>query len=340
MKRYKAREGDFIETSESLIFDVKGLVHPPDRVIAYIRYFPDKSGNRKRGNTFYRKIYSLKEREEFLKTSHPQYRFYDQVYGRWLEGVPAKNIIRHHKPTDRLLALKEKKYLHLIEKQTLAFTQQLYEASKVPFQEIGVSGSVLVSIYTEDSDIDLVVYGKENCRKIHDALKRLLKENENPISPYDIEGLKKLYEFRVKDTKTSFKDFMKTEKRKTCQGRVFDKDYFIRFILDWSEVEEEYGDRRYEPLGKAKIEARIIDHSNAIFTPCMYKIADCRFVGKKLVARIDEISSFRGRFCEQAVKNEMIIAQGTVEKVVEKNGGSYHRLVLGEHPSDFMILKD
>ena len=337
---YKAREGDFIETQEGLIFDVKGLVHPPDRVIAYVRYFPDKSGNRKRGNTFYRKIYSLKERERFLKTSYPHYRFYDQVHGRWLEGVPVKDITRHHKPADGLLALKEKKDLHFIEKQTLAFTQQLREASKVPFHVIGVSGSVLVSICTEDSDIDLVVYGKENCMKIHDALKKLLKEKENSISPYDIEGLKKLYKFRVKDTKTSFKDFVKTEKRKTYQGRVFDKDYFIRFILDWSEVEEEYGDRRYEQLGKAKIEARIIDHSNAIFTPCTYKITDCRFVEKKLVARIDEISSFRGRFCEQAIKNEMIVAQGTVEKVVKKNGGSYYRLILGEHPSDFMILKD
>jgi predicted nucleotidyltransferase len=26
------REGDFIETTEGLIFDVKGLVHPPDKM--------------------------------------------------------------------------------------------------------------------------------------------------------------------------------------------------------------------------------------------------------------------------------------------------------------------
>ncbi len=42
------REGDFIETHEGLVFDVKGLVHPPERVIAFLRYYPSPKGKRKR----------------------------------------------------------------------------------------------------------------------------------------------------------------------------------------------------------------------------------------------------------------------------------------------------
>ncbi|MBD3350653.1 MAG: hypothetical protein GF364_04115, partial [Candidatus Lokiarchaeota archaeon] len=38
----QALEGDFIETKESLIFDVKGIKHPKNHVIAYLRYFPLK----------------------------------------------------------------------------------------------------------------------------------------------------------------------------------------------------------------------------------------------------------------------------------------------------------
>jgi hypothetical protein len=33
-------EGDFIETYDHLIFDVKGFLHPKDRIIAFLRYVP------------------------------------------------------------------------------------------------------------------------------------------------------------------------------------------------------------------------------------------------------------------------------------------------------------
>ena len=45
----KACEGDLIETFDGNIFDVKGFVHPLDRVIAFIRFTPDSSGDRRRG---------------------------------------------------------------------------------------------------------------------------------------------------------------------------------------------------------------------------------------------------------------------------------------------------
>ena len=44
----QAIEGDFVETIDSLIFDVKGFLHPPDRTIVYLRYVADPSGERQR----------------------------------------------------------------------------------------------------------------------------------------------------------------------------------------------------------------------------------------------------------------------------------------------------
>jgi len=57
------------------------------------------------------------------------------------------------------------------------------------------------------------------------------------------------------------------------------------------------------------------------------------------VSSLKEITSFRGRFCEQAEKGEIVTAQGKVEKVVEKDGTEFFRLILGAKPSDFMISK-
>ena len=81
MRSLRAREGDFIETREGLIFDVKGLVHPPDRVVAYLRYLEDPSGDRRRGDKTYTKVYSLSDREKTLRNRYPQYLFYDPIFG-------------------------------------------------------------------------------------------------------------------------------------------------------------------------------------------------------------------------------------------------------------------
>ena len=86
-------EGYFIITHDNHIFEVKGFLHPKDRVIAYLRYIPDKQGNRisKEGITF-RKIYSLGKREKYLKKNYPQYLWFDQIQGRMLQSVPLKDI--------------------------------------------------------------------------------------------------------------------------------------------------------------------------------------------------------------------------------------------------------
>jgi predicted nucleotidyltransferase len=42
---FKAREGDLIETRSNAFFDVKGLVHPPRKVVAFIRFFPNPKGD-------------------------------------------------------------------------------------------------------------------------------------------------------------------------------------------------------------------------------------------------------------------------------------------------------
>jgi predicted nucleotidyltransferase len=91
-------------------------------------------------------------------------------------------------------------------------------------------------------------------------------------------------------------------------------------------------------MGHAKIKAEIEDDSEAIFSPCCYKIKN---VSTREGVRfpIEEIASFRGRFCEQARVGEVVIAQGKVEQVTDnKQRLEYFRLLLGNKPTDYMIL--
>ena len=83
----RAREGDLLETHEGLIFDVKGLVHPPKKIIAFLRYYPDTNGDRVRKGIRYKKIYSLKARYKFLETNYPQYLFNDKIFKHYFRSV-------------------------------------------------------------------------------------------------------------------------------------------------------------------------------------------------------------------------------------------------------------
>ncbi|MEM1536899.1 MAG: DNA polymerase subunit beta, partial [Candidatus Bathyarchaeia archaeon] len=106
------------------------------------------------------------------------------------------------------------------------------------------------------------------------------------------------------------------------------------------EIGERYGGIHYRNCGYAKIEADVVDDLEAIFTPCTYKIENVKVIEGPKLQPIKEIVSFRGRFCEQARKGETIVAQGKIEHVMDNRSGSeYFRLILGNRPEDYMILK-
>ncbi|MCS7095715.1 MAG: hypothetical protein RMK50_01400 [Nitrososphaerota archaeon] len=339
-RNMQAREGDLIETVENVIFDVKGLVHPRDKVIAFPRFIPDLKGTRKRRGMSYGKIYSLDERVEYLREKLPHYIFYDPIFDETLCVVPWDNIKKVYKPTARLKALRIGRKLDDLELKALQFLSILKEKSGVSWSKMGISGSLLVGMHTEKSDIDPVIYGSENCRKVHSTLQKLLENGDTPFKPYNVDELRILFEFRSKDTKMNFSDFVVVESRKTCQGKFMGKDYFIRFVKDWNEIEEKYGDMQYKNCGYAKIEATVTDDSEAIFTPCKYKIDNVKIIEGPKLHPISEIVSFRGRFCEQARKNETVIAAGKIENVKDhKRAVEHYRLLIGNKPSDSMILK-
>jgi predicted nucleotidyltransferase len=253
--------------------------------------------------------------------------------------VPINTIKKHYKPIEKLRLLRTSHKLGGLERKAVQLAEALKEAADIPWSAIGISGSVLVGLYTSKSDIDPVVYGVENCRRAYAALENLLKDDASKFKPYSRGELQALFDFRSKDTIMSFEDFARVEKRKAFQGMFDGTDYFIRFVKDWSQLSEQYGDVCYKNSGYAKITATTADDSEALFTPCTYRIENVTVAEGAKLEPIREIVSFRGRFCEQARKGEAVTAQGKVERVTNtKTGKEYYRIILGNKPADYMVL--
>jgi predicted nucleotidyltransferase len=335
----RAREGDLIKTTSSVVFDVKGLIHPADKIVAFPRFIPSPQGTRKAKDSTYDKVYNLVDRFKYLQENHPDLIVFDSVFGETMCEVPISDIAEHYKPEEKLWSLRSAKDLTVLENKALQLAETLKAEEKIPWSSIGISGSIMAGLTTEKSDIDPLVYGVENCRKAYAALQKLLKDERSGFKPYSRVELGELFDFRSKDTQMSFEDFVLVESRKAFQGKFMGTDYFIRFVKDWREISEQYGDVCFKNSGYAKITARIADGSESLFTPCTYLLADVEVAEGPKLEPITEIVSFRGRFCEQAANGEAVEAQGKVELVTDrKTGNEHYRLILGGKPADYMVL--
>jgi hypothetical protein len=263
---------------------------------------------------------------------------FDPVFNQWLGEVPVKLVKKHYKPQEFLSQLRRKSSLDELEEQALALAELLHRKASVSWSALGVSGSVLVGLHTPKSDIDLIVYGSESCRKVHNALTLLFRDQRSSVRPYDEQDLRALFDFRSTDTAGKFEDFVRTESRKVLQGKFHEKDYYIRCVKNLDEITETYGSINYQPVRDAKVHGTVVDDSEMIFTPCTYVIGDVKPLMSQPKRPLRHIVSFRGRFCEQARKGERIVAQGTMEQVTTQGREQYFRLVLGNKPSDFMVL--
>ena len=333
-------EGYYLETRERLFFAVKGLEHPPDRVIAVLRYAPDpEKGDREKGAVRYRRYYHFSEQKQFLQAFYPEYLAYLPTFQATLQSVPRSLVRRIYDPRRRLEQMMQATALEALEQDAADFAGILQAQAEVPRPAIGITGSLLVGLHTENSDLDIVVFGTENCEKVHKALRNLLDtQSVRELRRLDTRGLEELYAERILDTRMDFRDFAAAEKNKVNQGRFRERRYFVRFVKNALEVNEIYGDLRYSPVGRARISASIADDGEAIFTPCRYKLTHVRSLEGPQIPDLNEIVSFRGRFCEQARTGDPVIATGTVERVQSTRGEAWHRLLLGNSREDSMVV--
>jgi predicted nucleotidyltransferase len=99
MSIIEAIEGDYIETKkEKFYFDVKGLHHPDDYIICFLRFFPHPEGERMKNGIKYKKIYKLNERYALLRKEYLKFLFFSKELDLETQGVYKEEIKKVYTP--------------------------------------------------------------------------------------------------------------------------------------------------------------------------------------------------------------------------------------------------
>jgi len=317
------REGDLLETKEGLIFHVKGTQHPKDGAIAFLRYVPSDKGNRYKDGTNYTKIYSLNQKFDYLENNFPKYVRFSEKLQRKIQFVKKSEIKKVYDPSEKLNELLESTHLSELEEKVVKFTKMLID-SGISRGSLGVTGSILAGVQNKKSDIDMIGYGEKEGRKIYSALKKL-KETNPQISWYNSKNSLRMAKFRWGKTEIPTELFSEIEKEKVLHGLFQNKDYFFRLVKDY---ENNIESKSFSKKEKRTIKAKIENAEESIFTPNHYKI-------EKNPKSIKKLTSYRGRFTEQAEEGDTIVARGRIEDVAP-NGKKFKRLILGK-PDEYIL---
>ncbi len=328
---------DFIETEDGFLFCVIGNVHPPDKVISYLKYIPTREETKwKGGDEFFDRIlpfYSavgISMTRKVIEENHPHYLVWDDVLGIEMIEVPRSDIKKHLLPEQRIEEILSNQ-LDELERETAELVTILSEESGVPTSAFGVTGSILLKIHNPIySDIDLIVYGKDNSFKVRDSIKRLIEESTQfyrPSGKVLEEWARELIEVQP----LSLKEAM-ILRGKDKWDRLFFKErqFSMHPVLREDETAERYGDRIYKGEGLVEIRAKVKNNEYSLFMPAVYEVEEVQILNGPAVDDIREVTSFESIYSDIADKGEWIRVFGKLEKVFDRRvGREYHRVVVG-----------
>lgn len=312
IKDWVPADGDTIATKEGFILNVFGYEHPQNRVFAFLKYIPSKfktlfqieflERTWKYGQLeLFRaeKLYTAKNYQVFLETfrkNFPSYVYFCPFRGKYVISAPLSSIEKVYVPRDCLASIIKQKRHDSLQKMTLDFVNLLSDESGIAIEDFGVHGSIALNMHSSKSDIDIVVYGAENFRKLEKTVERL-----------------------VEAEKLSFVFNNRLDAARRFKGRFSGKIFMYNAVRKKEEIHVEYGAYKFTPLAPLKFTCTVNDDSEAMFRPAIYKIEDytpanqTSDIPKEKIPTL--VVSMIGCYRNVARQGDKIKVAGTLEKV-------------------------
>lgn len=337
MNKRGFKDRDFIRTPEDFFFCVVGYMHPKDRVISYLRYVPSLSGKWGHGSTRYARampsytITYLIKNIEALGEDSSDYVFYSDVFNTQMSAVLNNKIREHYRPEQRLDEILTLEKPDELQEKVIELATLISKKGGIPLSYIGVTGSILIDIHRpEFSDIDLVVYGRDNSLKVKDALLSLYGKKESNVQKLHGDALHKWCEEKARDYPLTFEEAKRVYNRKWNYGLFGDTNFSIHPVRLDSEITELYGDKIFSSMGMIKTRAIVSNTLESIFLPHTYHLKRVIVEEGEKVEDIRKVVTYEGLYGGIFEIDDEIIIKGRLEKVLDKRTGEvYHQVLVG-----------
>ena len=318
-------DGDTFLTKENFIFCVFGYEHPDGQAVSFLKYIPSplktlfsirflKRKWKFQGLELVRpeKLYTAINHQEILKTlrsTFPHYIYFCPFYGKEIVSSPIGFIKSVYVPRERMQRLLQAKKKDELQKLAVELATLLSEEAHVPVDEFGIRGSIALDMHTMRSDVDLAIYGAENFQNV-----------EKATDKFNREGI------------LSYIFSTKLDRLRKFRGRYKNTVFMLSAVRRTEEIEHSYGKYGYYPVRPVTFQCRVVDDSEAMFKPAVYKITDYQPLDSTSELSDEgspkKVVSMIGCYRNVARKGEKIKGSGMLEKVEKIETGEIHYQVV------------
>jgi len=317
----------FIKTKDKLFFAVNTYHHPKSHYVAFLRYVPDENGERISDDVRYKKV-SSQEAYDYLKKYHPDYLFDWNIEGKKTMGVLKEDVEEILDPIKKLNEIINSNDDDKLFNKIRLLAKTFHEGANIDYEDMGISGSTLLNLQNNStSDIDFIVFGKENHKRAIKLYSQLKKDNDSPLDKINNDYWRHVYDKRIKDNSMTLEEFVWYESRKNNRGLIKGTLFDISFTLKEDEIGEDE-EIYFKPLERIKIKCEIIYDDNSYAYPAIYLVSNVEFLKGNYV-NIEKIVSYTHTYTGIVKNNERVIASGVCEEVTKKDYTKCYNLVIG-----------
>jgi predicted nucleotidyltransferase len=306
---------------------VFGYEHPPGRVFAFLKYIPETWKNHFNvdylGNTWKHEkqklfraeqLYTAKNYQTFLETFRKN--FTDFVYfcpfrEKEVLTVPLNTIKQVYVPNECLQRLVRIKKKDSLQRMAIDLIKMLSAESGIGTEDFGVHGSIALNMHTAKSDIDIVVYGADNFRRLERTIDKLVKTGT-----------------------LSYRSNNRLDAARHCKVKYQNKTFMYNAIRKAEEIKSKYGELKYTRLNFVNFKCTVKDDAEAMFRPAIYKIKD--YQPDPSASAITEghvpelVVSMIGCYRNVARTGDMMTVSGMLERAENHATGQvFHQVVVG-----------
>jgi hypothetical protein len=315
----KKKDRDYLKDTAGRYWKIIGDYHPEGQTVSYVKYYPSEFGHKRIGKTSY-SINTHVATSFPLILDEPDRTCFSKFHGNIVTCTPDTKIANYFDARLKLETIWENPVSyasHPIGKELVQFVNGLDAAS---IRHLGVTGSFLIDAYDENSDIDLVCYGREGI----EVIRKLFSEK---VKPYEGQDLIRLYKRRMNHMQPmDFKLFGVQENRK-FQGMMGEGKTHINCQPVRAE-ENAFENMTLMDVGEIECTARVLKHEEGIFAPAIYEIEVIDVLNSlfpnshEFLHKLRYFISYIGGYANSFRTGDRVYLKGGLARVLSKETGT------------------